>query len=78
MHVATKKAPFRRGFLFGGSSRSRPSRMTSVTYKPAYLDDFVCSRDGLRLAQAYRRVAMRSPSVALVNENAGGDRRTAP
>ena len=53
------------------------------TYKPAsndpsssYIDDFVSSADGLRLAKAFMRIprsAVRLRIVALVNELAGRD-----
>ena len=56
-------------------------------YKPAgnalsatYIDDFVSSADGLRLAKAFTRiprVAMRSCIVGLVNEITGGDGKAA-
>ena len=44
---------------------------------PTYIDDFVSSADGLRLAQVFMRIprlALRSHIVALVSEIAGGDR----
>ena len=42
---------------------------------PAYINEFVTSHDGLRLAKAFMRVrpALRHRIVALVNEIAGGD-----
>ena len=45
------------------------------TPSPAYIDDFVTTSDGLRLAKAFMRVrpALQRRIVALVNEIAGGD-----
>jgi transcriptional regulator with XRE-family HTH domain len=43
---------------------------------PSYVDDFVASEDGLRLAKAFMQIprsAVRLRIVALVNELAGGD-----
>jgi len=42
---------------------------------PAYIDDFVTTSDGLRLAKAFMRVrpALQRRIVALVNEIAGGE-----
>ena len=44
------------------------------TLSPAYIDDFVTTSDGLRLAKAFMRIpkpAVRHHIVALVNEIAG-------
>ena len=45
------------------------------TPSPAYIDDFVTTSDGLRLAKAFMRVrpALQRRIVALVNEIAGGE-----
>ena len=46
------------------------------TLSPAYIDDFVASSDGLRLAKAFMRIArpaVQRRIVALVNEIAGED-----
>jgi transcriptional regulator with XRE-family HTH domain len=45
------------------------------TPSPAYIDDFVTTSDGLRLATAFMRVrpALQRRIVALVNEIAGGE-----
>ena len=46
------------------------------TLSPAYIDDFVTTSDGLRLAKAFMRIpkpAVRHHIVALVKEIAGGD-----
>ena len=45
------------------------------TPSPAYIDDFVSSEEGLRLAKAFMRVrpALRHRIVDLVNEVAGGE-----
>ena len=43
---------------------------------PSYVDDFVTTSDGLRLAKAFMRIpkpAVRHHIVALVKEIAGGD-----
>ena len=62
-------------FFFEGASGGTftPDRATP---SPAYIDDFVTTSDGLRLAKAFMRIpkpAVRHHIVALVKEIAGGD-----
>jgi transcriptional regulator with XRE-family HTH domain len=62
-------------FFFEGATGGtfRPDRSTP---SPAYIDDFVTTSDGLRLAKAFMRVpkpAVRHHIVALVKEIAGGE-----
>ena len=62
-------------FFFEGATGDTftPDRNTP---SPAYIDDFVTSADGLRLAKAFMRIArpaVQRHIVALVNEIAGGE-----
>ena len=60
-------------FEGAGGGTFTPDRTTP---SPAYIDDFVTTSDGLRLAKAFMRIpkpAVRHHIVALVKEIAGGD-----
>jgi transcriptional regulator with XRE-family HTH domain len=59
-------------FFFEGAD-SKPYQSDGSAPSPAYIDDFVSSHDGLRLAKAFMRVrpALQRCIVALVNEIAG-------
>jgi transcriptional regulator with XRE-family HTH domain len=62
-------------FFFEGGADG-PFESDDSAPSPAYLDDFVSSSDGLRLAKAFMQIprsAVRLRIVALVNELAGED-----
>ena len=61
-------------FFFQGAD-SKPYLADGDATSPTYIDDFVTSHDGLRLAKAFMRVrpAVRRCIVDLVNEIAGED-----
>ena len=52
-----------------------PYKLAGEALSPTYIDDFVSSADGLRLAQAFMQIpqlALRRRIVALVSEIASG------
>jgi transcriptional regulator with XRE-family HTH domain len=60
-------------FFFEGASTYKPD---SSAPSPAYVNEFVSSKDGLRLIKAFARItrpAVRQRIVALVREIAGDD-----
>ena len=62
-------------FFFEGGA-DVPFELDGSAPSPAYLDDFVSSEDGLRLAKAFMQIprsALRLRIVALVRELAGED-----
>jgi transcriptional regulator with XRE-family HTH domain len=65
-------------FFFEGNADG-PFKSDGRDPSPAYIDDFVTTSDGLRLAKAFMRIrkpAVRHHIVALVNEIAGEDNAT--
>ena len=64
-------------FFFEGAG-SKPFRADGSAPSPDYVNEFLTSSDGLRLAKAFMRIArpaLRHRIVALVNEIAGEDGR---
>ena len=62
-------------FFFEGGTEG-PFASDGSAPSPSYIDDFVSSEDGLRLAKAFMQIprsAVRLRIVALVNELAGED-----
>ena len=80
--VCSRRATFLawRRLSFFERAEGGPYKPAGDALSPTYIDDFVSSADGLRLAKAFTRiprVAMRRRIVALVNEITDGDSRAA-